>query len=141
MASLIQYKDGVAGLKLHINKQQFTIGRSNDNDVSIDDDLVSTHHAIIEAVEGLNDEGIVDYYIKDLDSTNKTIVNDSTISLYKLSNDDLISIGTHMFKFANDENDDLQETLKLHKSWFPGVYYTSKKSKKKTTKKKTKAMK
>lgn len=141
MASLIQYKDGVAGLKLHINKQQFTIGRSNDNDISIDDDLVSTHHAIIEAVEGLNDEGIVDYYIKDLDSTNRTVVNDSTVSLYKLSNDDLISIGTHMFKFANDENDDLQETLKLHKSWFPGVYYTSKKSKKKTKAKKVKATK
>jgi len=132
MASLIQYKNGVAGLKLHINKQQFTIGRNNDNDVAIDDELVSTHHAVIEAVEGLNDEGIVDYYIKDLDSTNTTIVNDSSISLYKLSNDDYIGIGTHLFKFASDENDNLEETLKLHKSWFPGVYYTSKKSKKKS---------
>jgi len=138
MASLIQYKDGVAGLKLHINKQQFTIGRSNENDVSIEDDLVSTQHAVIEAVEGLNDEGVVDYYIKDLDSTNTTVVNDSPISLYKLSNDDFISIGTHTFKFANDENDNLQETLKLHKSWFPGVYYTSQKTKKKTKKNKKK---
>lgn len=138
MASLIQYKEGVAGLKLHINKQQFTIGRSNDNDVSIEDDLVSTHHAVIEAIEGLSDEGIVDYYIKDLNSTNTTIVNDSPIALFKLSSDDFISIGTHMFKFASDESDDLQETLKLHKSWFPGVYYTSKKKKKNNSRKKNK---
>jgi pSer/pThr/pTyr-binding forkhead associated (FHA) protein len=136
MASLIQYKDGVAGLKLHINKQQFTIGRGNDNDIAIDDDLVSTHHAVIEAVEGINEEGVVDYYIKDLDSTNKTFINESTISLYKLSNDDLINIGTHTFKFAGDDSDDLQETLRLHKSWFPGVYYTSKKTKKKVNSKK-----
>jgi len=134
MASLIQYKEGVAGIKLHINKQQYTIGRSNDNDVSIDDELVSTHHAVIEAVEGISAEGVVDYYIKDLNSTNTTIVNDSVIELYKLSNDDFISIGTQLFKFACDENDDLQETLKLHKSWFPGVYYTSKKKKKKKNK-------
>ncbi len=138
MASLIQYKEGVAGIKLHINKQQYTIGRSNDNDVSIDDELVSTHHAIIEAVEGISAEGVVDYYIKDLNSTNTTIVNDSAIELYKLSNDDFISIGTQLFKFACDENDDLQETLKLHKSWFPGVYYTSKKKKKKKNKSKLK---
>ncbi len=131
MACLVQYKEGVAGLKLHINKQQFTIGRSNNNDIAIEDDLVSNHHAVIEAVEGLNEDGVVDYYIKDLDSTNKTIVNDSPISLYKLSTDDLIAIGTHLFKFANDEQDDLEATLRLHKSWFPGVYYTSKKSKKK----------
>ncbi len=131
MASLIQYKEGVAGIKLHINKQQYTIGRSNDNDVSIDDELVSTHHAIIEAVEGLSEDGSVDYYIKDLNSTNTTIVNDSPIQLYKLSNDDFISIGTQLFKFSCDENDDLQETLELHKSWFPGVYYTNKKKKKK----------
>ncbi len=129
MASLILYKEGVAGLKLHIDKQQFSIGRGNDNDVSIDDELVSTHHAIIEAVEGLNDEGIVDYYIKDLNSTNKTIVNNSAVELYKLSDDDFISIGAQMFKFTNDKHADLQETLKLHKSWFPGLYYTSKKSK------------
>jgi len=136
MAGLIQYKDGVAGLKLHINRQQFTIGRGYDNDVSIEDELVSTHHAVIEAVEGLNEAGIVDYYIKDLDSTNTTIVNDSPISLYKLSHDDLISIGTHVFKFSNDESDDLEETIKSHKSWFPGVYYTSKKAKKKSNRKK-----
>ncbi len=129
MASLILYKEGVAGLKLHIDKQQFSIGRGNDNDVSIDDELVSTHHAVIEAVEGLNDKGIVDYYIKDLKSTNNTIVNDSAVELYKLSDDDFISIGAQMFKFTNDQHDNFQETLRLHKSWFPGLYYTSKKSK------------
>ncbi|MFV1983978.1 MAG: FHA domain-containing protein, partial [Thiohalomonadales bacterium] len=130
------------GIKLHINRQQFKIGRSYDNDICIEDDLVSTHHAVIEAVEGINEEGIVDYYIKDLESTNTTIVNNSPITLFKLSNDDLISVGTHIFKFASDENDDLEETLKLHKSWFPGVYYTSKKTKKKNSrKKKSKAKK
>jgi pSer/pThr/pTyr-binding forkhead associated (FHA) protein len=138
MASLIQYKEGIAGIKLHINKQQYTIGRSNDNDVSIDDDLVSTHHAVIEAVEGLSEEGVVDYYIKDLNSTNTTIVNDSPVELYKLSNDDFISIGTQLFKFTCDANDDLEETLQLHKSWFPGVYYTSKKTKKKSSGRKKK---
>ncbi|MFV2059889.1 MAG: FHA domain-containing protein [Gammaproteobacteria bacterium] len=138
MASLTQYKDGVAGIKLHINKQQYTIGRSNNNDVSIDDDLVSTYHAVIEAVEGITAEGSVDYYIKDLNSTNTTMVNDSTIELYKLSHNDFISIGTQIFKFSSDDDDDLQETMKLHKSWFPGVYYTSKKKKNKSKARKKK---
>ncbi|VAW94855.1 hypothetical protein MNBD_GAMMA22-1658 [hydrothermal vent metagenome] len=131
MACLVQYKEGVAGLKLHINKQQFTIGRGNDNDIVIEDDLVSSHHAVIEAVEGLNKAGVVDYYIKDLDSTNKTLVNDSSVSLYKLSSDDFVGIGIHVFKFVNDDLDNMETTLQLHKSWFPGVYYTSKKAKKK----------
>ena len=51
MATLVQLKEGVAGIRLRIDQPQFRIGRATDNDISIDDELVSKTHAVIEAME------------------------------------------------------------------------------------------
>lgn len=135
MATLIQLKEDMAGIKLPINKAQLHIGRGHENDVSIDDELVSNQHAVIEAVEGLEDNSSVDYYIKDLESTNGTYVNDKRITLYKLSNEDTIRIGMNNFKFVNNPDEEMDDTTKLHNTWIPGIFYT--KSKKKKRKKKS----
>ena len=135
MATLVQLKDGSAGIRLRIDKPQFRIGRSAENEISIDDELVSKTHAVIEAMP--NDERpSLDYYIQDQTSTNGTYVNDSKIGLHKLTNGDVIRIGTNNFRFLDDANDDPAETAQLHKTWIPGVFVT--KPKKKTSKKPTK---
>ena len=130
MAMLIQYNEEEAGIKLPIDKQQTRIGRDTSNDISIDDDLVSKEHAILEVVVSTTEEGKLEYYIQDLKSTNHTFVNDELISLYKLQNGDIIRIGMNNFKFVDELDGDLDETAKLHKTWIPGVYVTKNKTKK-----------
>lgn len=137
MATLVQLKEGVAGIRLRIDKPQFRIGRARDNEISIDDELVSKTHAIIEAVEN-KQQASFDYYIQDQQSTNGTYVNDKKVELYKLSNEDVVRIGVSNFRFLDDTNDDPAETAQLHKTWIPGVFITKpkkKKSKKKAGKK------
>ncbi len=135
MATLVQLKEGVAGIRLRIDQPQFRIGRATDNDISIDDELVSKTHAVIEAMEN-KQRAAFDYYVQDQQSTNGTYVNDKKIDLYKLSNGDVVRIGTSNFKFLDDTNEDPAETAQLHKTWIPGVFVTKpKKGKKKTGKK------
>ena len=127
---LIQYNEDEAGIRFPIDKQQIRIGRDTSNDISIDDDLVSKEHAILEVAMSATEEGKVEYYLQDLKSTNHTFVNDELISLYKLQNGDIIRIGMNNFKFVDELDGDLDETAKLQKTWIPGVYITKNKDKK-----------
>ena len=129
MAILVQITDGKAGLRFSLDQAQTRIGRDPENEVSIDDELVSKIHAIIEAVPSPEVAGQVDYYLQDQNSTNKTFVNDEQVSLRKLKHDDVIRIGMNNFQFIEQSSEDLEETAKLHKSWIPGVFYTKKKKK------------
>lgn len=122
MAMLLQQKPDGAGIKLVIAKQRITIGRDPANDISIDDDLVSKEHAVLEVALSPTDDSKLEYYLQDLDSTNHTYVNDDRISLFRLRNGDIIRIGMSNFRFVDEENGDLEETAKLHKTWIPGVY-------------------
>jgi len=131
MAMLIQYNEDEAGIRLPIDKQQMRIGRDTTNDISIDDDLVSKEHAILEVVMSTTEEGKVEYYLQDLKSTNHTFVNDELVTLHKLQNGDIIRIGMNNFKFVDELDGDMDETAKLQKTWIPGVYITKNKDKKK----------
>ncbi len=67
-----------------------TIGRSKDNNVVLDDDLVSRYHARLEISTDV-------MYITDLGSSNGTLVNNTEIEPrvpYLLNEDDSISIGS-----------------------------------------------
>ncbi len=122
MAMLIQFSPDGAGIKLVIAKPRITIGRDTDNDISIDDDLVSKRHAVLEVVASPDGEGRVDYYLQDQDSTNHTYVNDERITLCKLKNGDMIRIGMNNFRFVDEDEGNLKETAKLRKTWIPGVF-------------------
>lgn len=135
MASLIQIKDGNPGIRLPIDKPRLSIGRGADNDISIDDELVSKYHAVIERVDSPDGDGGVAFYIQDLDSTNSTFVNEKTVSLFRLAHGDVIQIGSHFFRFADETQEEPSDTTKLHKTWIPGVYYTRKQPKAATKRK------
>jgi pSer/pThr/pTyr-binding forkhead associated (FHA) protein len=124
MALIAQLHDGVAINKCPLDKPEFTIGRSSDCDVFIDDDVVSTEHAVIEQVDGAGSGAQSDFYIHDLGSTNGTKVNGDAVSRQKLSHNDVIRIGWVNFKFIDENKADPDQTAKIHKSWIPGVYYT-----------------
>ena len=128
MALLIQFTENAPGIKLSIEKQRTTIGRDASNDISLDDELVSKEHAVLEVI---STEEKVEFLIQDLNSTNHTFVNDTPIDLYKLKDGDLVRIGMSDFRFISQDPDSLDETAELYKTWIPGVFYTGKKKKKK----------
>ena len=137
MALLIQFTENGAGIKLSLEKQRTTIGRDASNDISLDDELASKEHAVLEIISS---EEEIEFLIQDLKSTNHTFVNDSPIDIHKLKDGDLIRIGMSDFRFISQDPDSMDETAQLYKTWIPGVFYTGKKkkkSKKKSSKKKS----
>ena len=127
MALIIQLTDNSAGIKLSLEKQRTTIGRDTNNDITLDDELASKNHAVIEII---NSEKGVEYLVQDLNSTNHTFVNDSIIELHKLKDGDLIRIGMSDFRFISQDPESMDETAQLYKTWIPGVFYTGKKKNK-----------
>ena len=130
MALLVQITDSGSGIKLPIEKQQFVFGRDESCDVSLEDELVSSRHAVLEVV--LTPDGKrVDYILQDKESTNHTYVNDERIDLHRLKDGDVIRIGKNHFRFEDAEKGDFEKTAKLHKTWIPGVFITKGGKKKK----------
>jgi pSer/pThr/pTyr-binding forkhead associated (FHA) protein len=124
MAILVLLHEGLTIKKIPIEKPEMTIGRLADNDIFLDDNMVSGSHAKIEMLESAQNKGVFDYYIQDLGSTNHTIVNNESITRKQLEHNDKIRIGRHLFKFIDEATALGDKTAKLHKSWIPGVYYT-----------------
>lgn len=127
MALLIQFTESGAGIKLPLEKQRTTIGRDASNDISLDDELASKEHAVLEII---NSEDGIRYLLQDLNSTNHTFVNDLPVEIYKLKDGDLIRIGMSDFRFISQDPASMDETAQLYKTWIPGVFYTGKKKKK-----------
>lgn len=74
--------------------ETISIGRSQENDIVINDTFVSHEHACITKDKH-------DYWLKDLDSTNFTYLNnDRIVGQVLLKSGDLIKIGAVTFKFA-----------------------------------------
>ncbi|MGD8525491.1 MAG: FHA domain-containing protein [Thioalkalispiraceae bacterium] len=130
MALLVQITDSGAGLKIPIEKQQLKIGRDENCDIALDDELVSKFHAVVEVIL-TPDDNRIEYMLQDLDSTNHTYVNDERIDLCRLKDGDIIRLGKNNFRFEDETKGDLAETAKLHKTWIPGVFYTRAGKKKK----------
>jgi two-component system cell cycle response regulator len=86
---------GYVGKQWPVDRADIIIGRSMSSSVFVDDRSVSKSHAKISLSNG-------DVYILDLESTNRTVVNDDTIPPMvplKLNNNDQIKTGNVLFKF------------------------------------------
>lgn len=88
------------------DKPIFNIGRTPDNDIAIDNLSVSRLHAVLEEEKG-------QYYIRDCDSLNGTVLNDQKIGRSRLENGDQISIGKHTIVFRRQGGRDVpaEETV------------------------------
>jgi len=126
MAVIIQLHDGVAINKFFIYKPMLRIGRDPESDIYVDNDVVSSEHAVIEMVESAETKGAAEYYIQDLGSTNSTYLNGEKVVREKLEHNDMLRIGFSSFKFVDESKENPETTTKIHKSWIPGVYYTKK---------------
>ena len=85
-----------------------TIGRRDTNNVVIEDQAVSGHHA---KIDGLGDK----FVLIDLQSKNGSFVNDQLINSHWLKQGDVIGIGEHslVFKYQKKEQLPTEEVDKL----------------------------
>ena len=102
MARLMLSLDGQVLAEYNMSKERYTIGRLPDNDVRIDNPAVSGHHSLI--INILNDS-----FLEDLNSTNGTYVNGKLIKKHALQHGDVITIGHHQLRFADEQTGDAEQ--------------------------------
>jgi pSer/pThr/pTyr-binding forkhead associated (FHA) protein len=114
MARLILSLDSQVMAEYNMNKERYTIGRLPDNDIRIDNGAVSGHHSLI--INILNDS-----FLEDLNSTNGTYVNGKLIKKHALQHGDVITVGHHQLRFAEDDEaqDEFEKTLVILPSQRP----------------------
>ena len=89
----IKFKDKVLKV-IETDQSEICIGRSNNNDIVIDNLAVSKEHAkIFKLPDG--------YGLVDLDSTNGTLLNDKDIRKAKLAPQDVLTIGKHTIEIKS----------------------------------------
>ena len=110
MAFLALIVEDVVIKKWQLEDEVLIIGRSDDCDIQIEDQSVSSKHAriVIEADPYL--DGVTSVYLEDLRSTNGTELNGNKISREKLTDNDVIKIGFNQFRFVGNEKNSLEDT-------------------------------
>lgn len=96
---------------------RLSIGRSKDNEIVLDDGTVSARHAEVRKSGEF-------YLMIDCDSTNGIQFNGKKVKEHTFVENDIVTIGTHDFEFVHKIPQEFDQTLKIKKSWIPGVYYT-----------------
>lgn len=102
MATLLGMSSGVKGRTYEVGEEA-TLGRSRDNDITVNDPTVSAHHCIIRKTE----EG---YIVTDLESTNGTRINTREISEARLRDKDILQVGSVEFLFEDPDSAPVETT-------------------------------
>src|ERR1051325_423506 len=102
------------GKAFGLSDADFSIGRDASNSLSLNDALISRHHAVIRVKES-------EITISDLNSRNGTFVNSVPVQERRLHPGDRIQIGESLLLFAEDEEAvagqvRFDETMVLNKS-------------------------
>jgi multidrug efflux pump subunit AcrA (membrane-fusion protein) len=78
---------------VHMLSRRTTLGRTPDNDIRIDEDFISRHHAVL-LLSGITT------IVEDLNSTNGTYVNGEPVNRRTLKEGDLVTLGKTEFRFV-----------------------------------------
>lgn len=73
--------------------ERLTIGRTDDNDIVVQSEAVSRHHATLEQSE----DGV--FWIRDNESKNGVQVNGQSVQESALQNGDVVQVGNFVFRF------------------------------------------
>jgi len=99
MAKLIVNPTSSARREIHLSRTLVSIGRDPSNDLVLPDAMVSRRHAVIE-YRGSQ------YYLRDCNSSNGSLVNGDRVSERNLRDGDLVAIGTARLLFRDDLHDE-----------------------------------
>jgi len=89
---LLVRTEGDAGI-VQVLTRRTTIGRTPDNDMSVESESVSRHHAVVLMTDGTT-------AVEDLNSTNGVFVNGVRVQRQTLREGDLLTIGKVSFRFV-----------------------------------------
>jgi hypothetical protein len=95
MAKLVIKHHGAVLKEVTIDKPRLTIGRKPDNDLVLDDESASGHHARIVQIQSV-------FFIEDAGSSNGTFANGKRTDRKQLVNGDQITIGQHVLAYQED---------------------------------------
>ncbi len=113
MAILAQLVDGVVAQRFEIDSP-LSIGRLAQNDIVIDEPSVSSQHAVIECKANPDFPTVLEFFIRDLGSTNGTEVNGEKITEEQiLHHQDEVKIAWNSFKFLDDDSLNLSKTVHI----------------------------
>lgn len=94
MPQLIASVEGVEVKHVHLHKDRTTLGRGPDNDIVLDNMIVSSRHCVFDL------KGLSDVFLEDQRSTNGTYVNDHMVkSRTRLHDGDVITIGPFRIRY------------------------------------------
>ena len=102
MSKLVHIVEGAYVREYELTEGTFRIGRNVDNNIQLDDDAVSGYNTEIAVKASQYMEGLFDFWLKDLQSTNGTRVNGKRTKKCMLKHDDVVKVGTHQFKFIDE---------------------------------------
>lgn len=102
MARITVNRDSFKIDERELTQGTLSIGRSQDNDLQIDDPAVSGHHAKIVTV-------FETHYVEDLGSTNGTFVNGTRTKTHTLHNGDVLTIGHYQLLFQGKNTAAMQD--------------------------------
>ncbi len=110
-AQLGLISDDVVIHRFNLDKASLVIGRGADSDILLDDQSVSSRHAEIRYCID-ETQGRESILAKDLNSTNGTFVNQEKISEHPLKHNDLLQVGSKVFKVLATKGCDATTLLK-----------------------------
>lgn len=93
MPQLIASVEGVEIKHVYLQKDRTTLGRSPDNDIVLENMVVSGHHCVFEL------RGLAEVFIEDLRSTNGTYIDGKMVKRQRLRDGDVIAIGNFRVQF------------------------------------------
>ena len=105
--ALLVPRNGNASNGHRISTGLLTMGSDQDNDIQIQSNFISRHHAQIVS-SGSN------FILSDLNSTNGTFVNSKRIKRHVLHDGDAIIIGKHHFKYVKSNLDTSDHLLNFN---------------------------
>jgi general secretion pathway protein E len=94
---MIQIETDKDSTQLPLDKDKITVGRASTNDVVLEDQKASRNHCVIE-------RGNSGWRVRDLNSSNGTLVNGKSIAIERLRAGDIILIGTTRIRMGTAES-------------------------------------
>src|ERR1043166_9734465 len=112
--ALVFLRGELLAVQIPLDREQVTLGRALDADIRVNDARASRLHARISA-EHDAERGATRYCLRDLDSTNGTILNGKRIDSAYLEDGDKFEIGEQLIRFEMLDEIDREFQQQIHR--------------------------
>src|SRR6267143_2882251 len=111
--ALVFLRGELLAVPIPLERAQVTVGRALDADIRVNDSRASRLHARI--ITEADETGVMRYRLKDLDSTNGTILNGKAIDQALLQDGDKFEIGDQLIRFEMLDEIDREFQQQIHR--------------------------